>query len=216
MPKKVNMSKRVAVENKNKKVLTDAMDGKEAIFGKVEKALGNCAFKVNIQDPKSKQPKLKAVQGLIRGSFKGGSKSETFLAAGMFVILAAAEERADSHEIIGVINKKKDLKALIDDNLLPVILMDTQDDLFDYTGVEEEDGAIPDRSTLHAVVRHSVGQAQPPGGLLVGEDDSLALTREATASSERRPGLGRRYSDRVAAWEKDRAPSPSSLGPGKE
>jgi hypothetical protein len=83
---------------------------------------------------------MKTIQGLIRGSFKGGSKSETFLAAGMFVILAAAEERAESHEIIGVINKKKDLKALIDDKLLPVILMDTQDDLFDYTGVEEEDG----------------------------------------------------------------------------
>jgi len=140
MPKKANMSKRIAVENKNKKALTEAMDGKEAIFGKVEKAFGNCAFQVNIQDPKSKQPKLKTVQGLIRGSFKGGSKSETFLAAGMFVILAPAEERAETHEIIGVVNKKKDLKALIDDNLLPAILMETQDDLFDYTGVVEDDG----------------------------------------------------------------------------
>jgi hypothetical protein len=67
----------------------------------------------------------------------------------MFVILAAAEERAESHEIIGVINKKKDLKALIDEKLLPVILQDAQDDLFDYTGVEEEDDGLTkeDRKT---------------------------------------------------------------------
>lgn len=140
MPKKANMSKRVAVENKNKKALAEAMNGKDAIFGKVEKAFGNCAFQVNIQDPKSKQPKIKTVQGLIRGSFKGGSKSETFLAAGMFVILAPAEERAESHEIIGVINRKKDLKALMDEKLLPAILLEAQDELFDYTGIEEDDG----------------------------------------------------------------------------
>lgn len=161
MPKKVNMSKRIAVENKNKKVLTEAMDGKEAIFGKVEKALGNCAFKVNIQDPSSKHPKMKTVQGLIRGSFKGGSKSETFLAAGMFVILASAEERAESHEIIGVINKKKDLKGLMDDKLLPTVLLDIQDDLFDYTGVEEEDDGLTkeDRKT-----RERMLAAQSAGG----------------------------------------------------
>ena len=140
MPKKVNMSKRVAVENKNKKVLTDAMDGKEAIFGKVEKALGNCAFKIHIQDQASKVPKLKAVQGLIRGSFKGGSKSEVFLSAGMFVILGPAEKRAESHEIIGVINRKKDLKALMDNKLLPEILLEAQDELFDYTDFVEDDG----------------------------------------------------------------------------
>ena len=142
MAKKANMSKRVAVENKNKKALAEAMDGKEAIFGKVEKALGNCAFQVKIQDPKSKASKAKIVQGLIRGSFKGGAKSETFLAAGMFVILSPAEERAETHEIVGVINRKKDLKALMDDKLLPECILDAEgaDDLFDYSGIEEDDG----------------------------------------------------------------------------
>ena len=146
MPKKMNMSKRVAVENKNKKALAGAMNGAEAIFGKVVKALGNCAFQVTIQDPTSKVPRAKTVQGLIRGSFKGGAKSETFLAAGMFVILAPAEERALSHEIVAVVNKKKDLKALIDEELLPECLMEGErgvgDDLFDYTGVEEEDDGL--------------------------------------------------------------------------
>ena len=146
MPKKMNMSKRVAVENKNKKALACAMNGAEAIFGKVVKALGNCAFQVTIQDPISKVSKAKTVQGLIRGSFKGGAKSETFLAAGMFVILAPAEERALSHEIIAVVNKKKDLKELMDEKLLPECLMEGErgvgDDLFDYTGVEEEDDGL--------------------------------------------------------------------------
>ena len=146
MPKKMNIAKRVAVENKNKNVLAGAMNGKEAIFGKVVKALGNCAFQITIQDPKSKAPRAKTVQGLIRGSFKGGAKSETFLAAGMFVILAPAEERAESHEIIAVVNKKKDLKALMDDELIPECLLEgergVRDDLFDYSGVEEEDDGL--------------------------------------------------------------------------
>ena len=146
MPKKMNMSKRVAVENKNKKALAGAMNGAEAIFGKVVKALGNCAFQVTIQDPTSKVSRAKTVQGLIRGSFKGGAKSETFLAAGMFVILAPAEERALSHEIVAVVNKKKDLKALMDEELLPECLMEGErgvgDDLFDYTGVEEDDDGL--------------------------------------------------------------------------
>lgn len=146
MPKKMNIAKRVAVENKNKNVLAGAMNGKEAIFGKVVKALGNCAFQITIQDPKSKAPRAKTVQGLIRGSFKGGAKSETFLAASMFVILAPAEERAESHEIIAVVNKKKDLKALMDDELIPECLLEgergVRDDLFDYSGVEEEDDGL--------------------------------------------------------------------------
>lgn len=174
MPKKANMSKRVAVENKNKKALAEAMDGKEVIFGKVEKAFGNCAFQVNIQDPKSKQPKMKTVQGLIRGSFKGGAKSETFLAAGMFVILAPAEERSDSHEIVGVINRKKDLKALIDDKLLPAILMDAQDDLFDYTGVVEDDGLDKEERKS----RDRILAAQAAGGSAAG------ITKSGTGDDE--------------------------------
>jgi hypothetical protein len=148
MPKKMNMSKRVAVENKNKKVLAGAMNGAEAIFGKVVKALGNCAFQVTIQDPTSKAPRAKTVQGLIRGSFKGGTKSEAFLAAGMFVVLSPAQERVVGHEIIAVVNKKKDLKALMDEELLPECLLEGErgvgDDLFDYAGVEEEDELTKD------------------------------------------------------------------------
>jgi hypothetical protein len=146
MPKKMNIAKRVAVENKNKKALAGAMNGTEAIFGKVEKALGNCGFQIKIQDPTSKAPRAKTVQGLIRGSFKGGSKSEAFLAVGMFVILSPAQERAEVHEIIAVVNKKKDLKALMDEELLPECLLEGErgvgDDLFDYTGVEEEDDGL--------------------------------------------------------------------------
>ena len=146
MPKKMNMSKRVAVENKNKNVLAGALNGKEAIFGKVVKALGNCAFQITIQDPTSKAPRAKTVQGLIRGSFKGGAKSETFLAAGMFVIVSPAQERAEVHEIVCVINKKKDLKELMEEELIPECLLEgergVRDDIFDYTGVQEEDDGL--------------------------------------------------------------------------
>jgi len=146
MPKKMNMSKRVAVENKNKNVLAGALNGKEAIFGKVVKALGNCAFQITIQDPTSKVPRAKTIQGLIRGSFKGGAKSETFLAAGMFVIVSPAQERAEVHEIVCVINKKKDLKELMEEELIPECLLEgergVRDDLFDYTGVQEEDDGL--------------------------------------------------------------------------
>jgi hypothetical protein len=181
MPKKMNMSKRVAVENKNKKVLAEAMDGKEAIFGKVEKALGNCGFQVKIQDPISKAPRSKMVQGLIRGSFKGGAKSETFLAAGMFVILAPAQERAEVHEILGVINKKKDLKALMDDKLIPECLLEGEggvsDDLFDYTGVQEEDDGLTKEERK---ARTRILAAQAAGGgsksdVVEGEEAEINL-----------------------------------------
>lgn len=178
MPKKVNMSKRVAVENKNKKVLADALDGKEAIFGKVEKALGNCAFQIKIQDPKSKTAKVKVIQGLIRGSFKGGAKSETFLAAGMFVVLAPAEERSESHEIIGVINKKKDLKALMDDNLIPLAIQDADggDDLFDYTGVVEDDGLDKEERKARArILAAQGGGGAAKSDVVEGEEAEINL-----------------------------------------
>jgi hypothetical protein len=179
MPKKTNMSKRVAVENKNKKVLASAMNGSEVIFGKVEKALGNCGFQVNIQDPKSKHPKIKSVQGLIRGSFKGGAKSETFLAAGMFVILAPAEERAVSHEIIGVINKRKDLKELMDDELIPECLMEGErglrDDIFDYSGVEEEDGLTKEERKSRERILAAQGAGGGAKSSVVEGDDMINL-----------------------------------------
>jgi hypothetical protein len=92
----------------------------------------------------------------------------------MFVILAPAEERAETHEIIGVVNKKKDLKALIDDNLLPAILMETQDDLFDYTGVVEDDGLTKEERKS----RERILAAQAAGGstkIGPAEDEEINL-----------------------------------------
>lgn len=180
MPKKVNMSKRVAVENKNKKVLAGALNGAEAIFGKVVKALGNCAFQVTIEDPK-RPPHAKTVQGLIRGSFKGGAKSEAFLAAGMFVILSPAEDSAVSHEIIAVVNKKKDLKALMDEELIPECLLEgergVRDDLFDYTGVEEEDDGLTkeERKSRARVVAALEGAAGAKSSVVLGAEDEINI-----------------------------------------
>ena len=137
MPKKANMSKRVAVENKNKKALAEAMNGKDAIFGKVEKAFGNGLFQITIADHRG-APKL--VQGLIRGVFKGGAKSVAFLAAGMYTILADVEARSEVHEILGVISTKKQIQELKKEGLFPKCLVqeDAADELFDYTDVKEE------------------------------------------------------------------------------
>jgi hypothetical protein len=148
MPKNVNTAKRNAADNKNNKVIAEALNGKEAIFGKVEKVLGNCAFQIQIQDPKSKAPKKKIVQGLIRGSFKGGSKSETHVSIGTFVILAPAQERIDNHAIIGVINENKVLKELIDAKVIPEFLIEgdngVPEDIFDYSEVQEEEINLDD------------------------------------------------------------------------
>jgi hypothetical protein len=177
MPKKMNMSKRVAVENKNKKVLAGALSGADAIFGKVVKALGNCAFQITIQDPKRAVPHAKTVQGLIRGSFKGGAKSEAFLAAGMFVVLSPTQDGAVSHEIIAVVNKKKDLKALMDEGLIPECLLEGErgvgDDLFDYTGVQEEDdGMTKEERKSHARVLAALeGGAGAKSSVVLGAEE---------------------------------------------
>jgi len=176
MPKKMNMAKRVAVENKNKKVLAGAMSGTEAIFGKVEKALGNCGFQVKIQDPKSTVARAKTVQGLIRGSFKGGAKSEAFLVAGMFVILSPAQERAEVHEIIAVVNKKKDLKALMDEEIIPECLLEGErgvgDDLFDYTGVQEEDDGLTkeERKSRDRILAARAGAGGAKSSVVEGDE----------------------------------------------
>ena len=104
--------------------------------GKVISALGNGAFRVHLEEGKE-------TIGLIRGVFKGGRNSEAYLVAGMYVILAADEtdeERGDRpvqamREIVAVVNTKRALKDLKDAGL---IKEDEKDDLFDYTGVEEE------------------------------------------------------------------------------
>jgi hypothetical protein len=137
MPKKANGAKRAASEKKNKDALEEALSMTNPIVGRVEKNLGNCAFQVTIKHPENNGPKT--VQGLIRGVFKGGSRSEGFCAPGVFVILAPSESRSEVHEIVGIINKRKDLKALKDSNKMPVCLQDAEgvDDLFDFDDTEE-------------------------------------------------------------------------------
>lgn len=133
MPKKTNLAKKCAAEKKNKKGVADALDGKDCLVGRVEKTLGNGSFQVNLGD--------KMVQGLVRGVFKGGRNSEAFLVPGMFVVLACAEKNAVVHEVIGVVNKKKDLKALLESKVLHKSLFeqDGTDDIFDYTAEDEDE-----------------------------------------------------------------------------
>jgi hypothetical protein len=131
MSKKANMSKRVSAENKNKKAFKEALDGVSSLIGRVEKNLGNSAFQINLGGGR-------LVQGLIRGVFKGGKSSEAFVSPGIFVILAASSGLSKVHEIVGVINRKKDLKELREKNCIHSSLCDTSmtDDIFDYDGLD--------------------------------------------------------------------------------
>jgi len=140
MPKKSNVAKRAAAENKNKKAYKEVIDGKDGIVGRVEKAFGNGLFQITIADKRG-NPKL--VQGLIRGVFKGGAKSAAFLAPGMYTILADVEGRSEVHEILGVIGTKKQLTELKKEGVFPKCLQqdDAVDELFDYTDVKEEGDA---------------------------------------------------------------------------
>jgi len=101
--------------------------------GFVTAKLGNGGFRVSLKGGKE-------VQGLIRGVFKGGKNSEGFVCPGMYVILAPNGGRSDMkvHEIIGVINNKKDLKALKEAGLITEDLDADKDDLFDYSDDECE------------------------------------------------------------------------------
>lgn len=138
MPKKSNVAKRVAAENKNKKAYKEALDGKDGIIGRVEKAFGNGLFQITIAD-QCGNPKL--VQGLIRGVFKGGAKSVAFLATGMYTILATVQDHSEVHEILGVISQNKQLNEMKKEGIFPKCLEEDKalDSLFDYTGVEDEE-----------------------------------------------------------------------------
>jgi hypothetical protein len=146
MPKNANGSKRCAAEKKNKGALEEALSGPNPIIGRVEKALGNSGFQVTIKNPNNNGPKT--VQGLIRGVFKGGRQSAAFCSPGVFVILSPSEGTSEVHEISGVINRKKDLKALKDANLIPECLKDEEcDDFFELEEeFEEEEEVKPDLS----------------------------------------------------------------------
>jgi translation initiation factor IF-1 len=164
------MSKRAAAENKNRTTIQAVIDGRGDILGRVEKSFGNGGFKIILGDGKE-------VQGLIRGVFKGGAKSSAFVAAGMFVSLAPSTSRKEAgrmvvHEITGVVNKKKDLKALKDAKVLPDLFLESGagDDLFDYDGyveVEEKDdtGKVCENLvTKYNQVKDALNAIIPSGG----------------------------------------------------
>ena len=152
MAKKTNTAKKASAEKRNKTAVADAlkaamdytavdknaMGGEAGLMplipprcGYVSAKLGNGGFRVTLKDGKE-------VQGLIRGIFKGGKNSEGFVCPGMYVILAPNGGRDDMklHEIIGVINNKKDLKALKEAGLVADVLGTEKDDLFDYSDDE--------------------------------------------------------------------------------
>lgn len=154
MAKKSNMAKKASAEKRNKAALADALTlamdymavdksvmGGEAgliprvppLCGHVTAKLGNGGFRVSLKGGKE-------VQGLIRGIFKGGKNSVGFVAPGMYVILAPnASEHIKVHEIVGIINNKKDLKALMEAGLIDE---DAKDDLFDHSGDESESESV--------------------------------------------------------------------------
>ena len=130
MAKKTNIAKKASVEKKMKAALASALVDEKTIVGHVTAKLGNGGFRVSLKDGKE-------VQGLIRGVFKGGKNSESFVAPGMYVILAPnASEHIKVHEIVGVINNRKDLKALIEAGLIDE---DAKDDLFDHSDESESE-----------------------------------------------------------------------------
>jgi hypothetical protein len=154
MPSKTNTAKKASAQKRNKAAVADAvsaalnytvvdknqMGGEAGLIpiapppcGYVTAKLGNGGFRVTLKDGRE-------VQGLIRGVFKGGKNSEGFVSPGMYVILAPNGGRNDMkvHEIIGVINNRKDLKALKEAGLIADALGTEKDDLFDYS--DDSDG----------------------------------------------------------------------------
>ena len=95
MPKKSNLAKKNAAVKKNRAAATDALDGKEAIVGYVNKALGNGAFTITLKGGKE-------VTGLIRGVLKGGRNSAAYIVPGAWVILEENSNKKDPDEVAGV------------------------------------------------------------------------------------------------------------------
>lgn len=141
MAKKTNMAKKAAVTKKMNAAVANALIDEETIVGRVVGALGNGGFRVSLKSGKE-------VQGLIRGVFKGGKNSESFVCSGMYVILSPNISREMKvHEIVGIINNRKDLKALKEAGLIVEDLGTDKDDLFDYS--EDEDSvkhSVTDKS----------------------------------------------------------------------
>lgn len=133
MPKNSNKSKKAAAENKNKRQIAVALGSEYSIVGRVVGSLGNSTFRIQLA-------KGEEVKGLIRGVLKGGRNSEAYVSAGMYVILAESTNKM--HEILGVVNKKSDLKALKDSGFLTGLTeKDDECDLFDYSEDDDESAA---------------------------------------------------------------------------
>jgi len=157
MPKKSAL-KRASAEKRNASALEQALDGKPCIIGKVEKSLGNCGFEVNLGNGKR-------VQGLVRGLFKVGKlnqSSSTAVSAGVFVILSQAEGAHTTHEIVGVINTQKDVKALRIMNAIPLSLFEdvAVDDLFDYSEEKQDLFEAPKAKVLLSKARHVIDEEE--------------------------------------------------------
>jgi len=156
MGKKGGASKKRAAGNKNSKVLDEMLSGVKSILGRVEKNLGNSGFQVTIKNKDNEAPKT--VQGLARGVFKGGSRnSATFISPGAFVILADAVDPIGggmtTHEIIGVINSRKEYNLLKEKDMIPGCLMDQKDsgdDAFEFVESDEESEEVEDEDAARA------------------------------------------------------------------
>jgi hypothetical protein len=102
--------------------------------------------------------------------------------------------RSPVHEILGVINKKKDLKALKDAGAVPASLIQESaaDDLFDYAGLDEDaemegdDKKAYNRvAAKHAVARSGVKEALEA---LVPESPEKARRARASVPAPVAPG----------------------------
>jgi hypothetical protein len=128
MPKSVNTTKKAAAAKKNGSAITTAMAAGGGLFGRVEKSLGDCNFKIII----SRNGRVtEEVQGIVRGVMRGGRNSDGFIQPGCFVLLT--ESSSKLHEIAGVVNRNADMKALKKEGLIPKVLteMAGEDDLFE-------------------------------------------------------------------------------------
>lgn len=136
---KANTAKKAAALKKNGSAIDTAIEKGVGLFGRVEKNLGDCMFKVTIVV----KGKPTEVQGIIRGVMRGGQKSTTFVEPSTFVLLAESSTKV--HEITAVLNRNNNaqMKVLKKGGLIPKILLSdgVEDDLFEEReDVDGEDG----------------------------------------------------------------------------
>lgn len=101
MPKKVNAHRLASQAIHLSDALSAAAEGKYDI-GLIEKALGNCSFRVALCG-KSGGTRIVAITSRV---LRGGRSSAARAEAGHYLII-------DNKEVLGVVNTQKDLKALV-------------------------------------------------------------------------------------------------------